>query len=56
MTKTRLLLWFLLVISAVANVVTSTSGLVLVSIGFGLLTLAFGGTLITQHYRSRRSG
>ena len=57
MTTTRLVLWFLLAISAVANVVTSTSGLnPLVGIGFGLLTLAFGGSLVAHHYRRRRSG
>jgi len=55
MTKTRPVLWVLLIISAVCNVVTSTSGLVLVSIGFGLLTLALGGGLIAHHYRHRRT-
>jgi hypothetical protein len=56
MTKTRPVLWILLIACAVANVVTSASNLVLVSVGFGLLTLAFGGTLVAQHYRHRRSG
>jgi membrane protease YdiL (CAAX protease family) len=56
MTKTRPALWVLLVISAVCNVVTSASGQnVLIGIGFGLLTLAFGAALVVDHYRSRRS-
>jgi hypothetical protein len=54
MTKTRIALWALLVISAVCNVVTSASGLhVLVGIGFGLLTLALGAALVVDHRRSR---
>lgn len=57
MTTTRVILWVLLAVSAAANIVTSTAGLnPLIDIGFGLLTLAFGGTLIAQHYRRRRSG
>ncbi|QUQ65316.1 hypothetical protein [Kutzneria sp. CA-103260] len=55
MTKTRPILWFLLAVSAVANVVTSTSTLnPLIGIGFGLLTLTFGGALVTHHYRHHR--
>ncbi|GAA3437226.1 hypothetical protein [Kutzneria kofuensis] len=55
MTKTRPVLWVLLVISAVGNVVTSASGQnVLIGIGFGVLTLAFGGALVAHHYRNRR--
>lgn len=55
MTKTRPVLWVLLVISAAANIVTSTSNLnVLIGIGFGLLTLAFGGALVLHHHRNRR--
>lgn len=57
MTKIRPVLWFLLAVSTVANVVTSTSGLnPLIGIGFGLLTLALGGALVAHHYRHRRSG
>ncbi len=55
MTKTRLILWFLLAACAVANVVTSTSSLnPLIGIGIGLLTLTFGGALVADHYRHRR--
>ena len=56
MTKTRPVLWILLITSAVANIVTSASGLhVLLGIGFGLLTLAFGAALVADHYRRRRA-
>lgn len=55
MTKTRLILWFLLAACAVADVVTSTSALnPLIGIGFGLLTLTFGGALVANHYRHGR--
>jgi hypothetical protein len=50
----RPLLWLLLVISATCNVVTSASHLVVVSIGFGVLTLSFGTALAMHHYRGRR--
>ena len=54
MTTTRIVLWVLLLISAVGNVVTSASGLhVLIGIGFGLLTLAFGTSLVVDHRRRR---
>ena len=56
MTTTRIVLWVLLVISAVANVVTSTaSPNIFIGIGFGLLTLAFGGALVADHRRRRAS-
>ncbi|WAL63794.1 hypothetical protein ORV05_22680 [Amycolatopsis cynarae] len=51
----RPVLWLLLVISGVANVVTSASiPNVLVGIGFGLLTMVFGTALVVHHYRHRR--
>lgn len=51
----RPVLWVLLVISGAANVVTSSAAFpVLVGIGFGLLTCAFGAALIVGHYRRRR--
>jgi len=54
MTTTRIVLWVLLLISAVGNVVMSASGLhVLVGIGFGLLTLGFGTALVVDHRRRR---
>jgi uncharacterized metal-binding protein len=56
MTKTRIALWVLLIVSAVANIVTSTSTLsVFVGIGFGLLTAAFAGALVADHHRRRRT-
>ncbi|WP_246080712.1 hypothetical protein [Nonomuraea mesophila] len=52
---TRPVLWLLLLVSAVCNVVTSTIGVnPLIGIGFGLLTLAIGGVLVTRHRRGRR--
>jgi hypothetical protein len=57
MTRTRSVLWFLLAVSAVGNVVTSTSGLnPLIGVGFGLLSLTFGGALVAHHRRHRRGG
>lgn len=51
----RQLLWLMLAISAVCNVVTSTSNLnILVGIGCGLLTLGFATALVVHHYRHRR--
>ncbi|HKN54233.1 MAG TPA: hypothetical protein VJX66_17160 [Amycolatopsis sp.] len=50
----RSLLWMALVISAVCNATTSATGMnVIVSIGFGLLTLASGVALVA-HYRRHR--
>ncbi|HTI22103.1 MAG TPA: hypothetical protein VL652_14000 [Kutzneria sp.] len=54
MTTTRIILWVLLLISAVGNVVMSASGLhVLIGIGFGLLTLGFATALVVDHRRRR---
>jgi hypothetical protein len=51
----RPLLWLLLVISAAANAVASTTGVnVFVGAGFGLITLACATALIVHHYRNRR--
>ncbi|MFY1669678.1 hypothetical protein ACN27G_06930 [Plantactinospora sp. WMMB334] len=51
----RPLLWVVLIVSAVANGVSSIVGLpVLVGAGFGLLTLACVAALIVHHYRHRR--
>ena len=53
-TTGRSLLWAALVITAVCNATTSAVGMnVLVSIAFGLLTLASGVALVA-HYRRRR--
>jgi hypothetical protein len=51
----RPVLWLLLVISAAANAVTSTTGInMFVGIGFGLVALACATTLIVHHYQHRR--
>jgi hypothetical protein len=51
----RRLLWLLLVISAAANMATSTADInVFVGAGFGLMTLACATGLIVLHYRNRR--
>ncbi|MER5644303.1 hypothetical protein [Streptosporangium sp. NPDC002524] len=51
----RPVLWFLLMVSAVLNMVFSSSGTnVLAGIGFGLATLACVAALIAHHYRNRR--
>ncbi|GAA3408454.1 hypothetical protein [Streptosporangium vulgare] len=51
----RPVLWFLLMVSAVLNVVFSSIGTnVLAGIGFGLATLACVAALIVHHYRNRR--
>jgi hypothetical protein len=51
----RPLLWLVLVISAAANVVTSSLDVsVFIGIGFGLLTMACGAALAVDHYRRRR--
>ena len=50
----RPILWLLLVICAAVNAVTSTAGInMVISIGFGLATLACATALIVQHYRHR---
>jgi hypothetical protein len=46
-------LWVLLVLCAAANIVTSSTGIVLVGIAFGLLTLACAAALVVHHYRRR---
>ncbi|MFF7653194.1 hypothetical protein ACFZCY_25785 [Streptomyces sp. NPDC007983] len=53
----RPVLWLLLVVFAVANMVTSSVGglNVFVGIGFGLATLACGIALVVHHRRQRRS-
>jgi uncharacterized membrane protein YedE/YeeE len=50
----RPVLWLLVIACATGNVITSLSGLVVVSIIFGVLTLSFGATLARHHYRTRR--
>ncbi|MEU1806990.1 hypothetical protein [Streptomyces sp. NPDC019937] len=53
----RPVLWLLLVVFAVANMVTSSVGglSVFVGIGFGLATLACGIALVVHHRGQRRS-
>jgi hypothetical protein len=52
----RPVLWLLLVICAAANAVTSTAGLtMMISIGFGVATLACAAALVVHHYRHRAS-
>ena len=47
-------LWVLLVVSAAANMVTSSAGLnPLVGVDFGLLTLACITALVVHHYTHR---
>lgn len=50
----RPLLCLLLAISVTGNVIASAANLMVVNIAFGLLALATGGTLVAQHYRSRK--
>jgi len=51
----RPVLWLVLIVSAAANVVASTSGLSpLAGASFGLVTLACVAALIVHHYRHRR--
>ncbi|WP_440098511.1 hypothetical protein [Streptosporangium sp. H16] len=51
----RPVLWFLLMVSAVLNMVFSSVGdNVLAGVGFGLATLACVAALIVHHYRHRR--
>lgn len=50
----RSTLWLLLAISATCNVVTSVAHMLVISIGFGLVTLSLGIALMMQHYRGRR--
>ncbi|WP_436758858.1 hypothetical protein [Streptosporangium sp. V21-05] len=51
----RPVLWFLLMVSAVLNMVFSSVGTnVLAGIGLGLATLACVAALIAHHYRNRR--
>ncbi|WP_055552040.1 hypothetical protein [Streptomyces sp. NBRC 110028] len=53
----RPVLWLLLVVFAVANMVTSSVGglNVFIGIGFGLATLACGIALVVHHRGQRRS-
>ncbi|WP_051753563.1 hypothetical protein [Streptosporangium amethystogenes] len=52
----RPVLWFLLVVSAALNMVTSSIDVgIFVGIGFGLVALACATTLIVHHYRYRRT-
>lgn len=51
----RPVLWVLLIVSAAANAVSSTTGLhPLIGIGFGVVTLACVVALVVHHYRHRR--
>ena len=53
--RVRPVLWLVLVISAAANMVTSTANLnPFVGVGFGLIALACATALIVHHYRLRR--
>ena len=50
----RPLLWFVLVVSAAANSISSTSHLnMLFGVGFGMITLACAIALVVDHYRRR---
>jgi UDP-N-acetylmuramyl pentapeptide phosphotransferase/UDP-N-acetylglucosamine-1-phosphate transferase len=50
----RPVLWLVLVVSAAANAVASTTGVnVLAGLGAGLVTLACAVALIVHHYRHR---
>lgn len=50
----RPVLWLVLAVSLAGNVVTQTSGrLLLVSIGLGLVAVASGVWLVVDHYRHR---
>lgn len=50
----RPVLWVLLVISAAGDIATSSTGVnVVVSSGFGVVTLGLGIALVVQHYRNR---
>ncbi|BBH67927.1 hypothetical protein ACTI_46120 [Actinoplanes sp. OR16] len=46
-------LWLLLIISLAINAVTSSIGATVVSLAFGLITLACGAGLVADHYRRR---
>jgi hypothetical protein len=51
----RPLLWVLLVISAAANAVISSTGVsTFAGIGFGLAALASAAALVVHHYKHRR--
>lgn len=53
-TAVRSLLWILLTITAVANATTSTMGMnPVISISFGLVTLATGAGLVANYRRNR---
>jgi hypothetical protein len=53
-TTVRSLLWVLLTITAVANATTSTMGMnPVISISFGLVTLATGVGLVANYRRNR---
>jgi hypothetical protein len=52
----RPVLWLMLIVSAVANAVSSTLGLhPLVGIGAGLVTLGCVVALVVHHYQQRRA-
>ena len=53
-SRMRPLLWAALILSLAANAVASTIGATVISIVFGVLTLAFGATLVVGHYRHRQ--
>jgi hypothetical protein len=51
----RPILWLVLAVSLAGNVVTQSSGdMLLVGIGLGLVALASGVWLALDHYRNRR--
>ncbi|MEV4640622.1 hypothetical protein AB0J80_25090 [Actinoplanes sp. NPDC049548] len=53
-TVTRPLLWLVLVLSAAANAVASSTGAnVFIGAGFGVVTLACAVALVAHHYRRR---
>ena len=50
----RPLLWLVLVVSAAANAVASSTGVnVFVGAAFGIVTLGCAAALVTHHYRRR---
>lgn len=50
----RPLLWLLLVFSATADVIASTTHLVVLNAVFGVITLGVGTALAMHHYRARQ--
>jgi hypothetical protein len=52
-SNVRTVLWVVLVISLAGNTALSSAGMLLVSIGLGVVALASGVALAVHHYRNR---